>query len=408
MTLHFGSLYWPTTRPAAPSYPSLKEAVRCDALVIGGGMTGVACGYTLARSGIDTVLIEQGDVAAGSTSANTGLLQYANDIMLSELAVQIGEAEAVEFYRACKDAVEQIVQVAAGLPREVGLKRRSSFYYASSEADLPSLQKEFELLDRHGFGVEWWDPGRIEGAFPFRKSGAIVTHGDAELNPYRFVQALAEAGVQAGLRLFERTPALSVEGRKGSFVVRTNDAEIHAEHIVYAVGYSPEVAGGSWIKANLNRSYALVTKPLPSLQQWHQRFMLWETARPYLYLRTTEDNRIVMGGLDENVRVPVLSQTEVERRSRRLLSELHLLFPDLKAEREYEWCATFGESADNLPFIGEDPERPGQYYALGYGGNGTIYSAIAARLIRDDIAGLKHPISPIVAPDRKGAVIVPS
>ncbi|RUS47796.1 FAD-binding oxidoreductase [Cohnella sp. AR92] len=404
MTLHFGSLYWPSTRPDSPAYSPLLEPVRCDALVVGGGMTGIACGYTLARSGIDTVLIEQSSICSGSTSANTGILQYSNDIMLSDLADQIGEYDAAEFYRACKSAVEQLVQVAAGLPRDVDVKRRNSFYYASNDRDLIALEKEFEMLSRHGFGVEWWDAERIGSAFPFRKSGAIVTHGDAELNPYRFVSTLAESAVQAGLRVYEKTKFLSVDGRKGSFVVRTNSAEIHAEHVVYAVGYTPEAAGGSWIRAKLNRSYAMVTKPLDSIEDWPQRFMLWETARPYLYLRTTADNRIVIGGLDESFRQPVLSESEVEHRSLRLLSELKLLFPNMRVEKEYEWCGTFGESADNLPWIGEDPSRPGQYYALGYGGNGTIYSAIAARLIRDDIMGIKHPISSIVAPDRKTKV----
>jgi Glycine/D-amino acid oxidases (deaminating) len=399
--LHYGSLYWPSTRPNPPAYPQLLEPVRCHALVIGGGMSGIACGYTLVRSGIDAVLIEQGTIASGSTAANTGLLQYSNDIMLSELAKQIGDEDAVEFYRACKNAVEQLVQVANGLPRDVDLKRRSSFYFASSESDLPSLRREHEMLDRHGFGVEWWDADRIESVFPFRKSGAIVTHGDAELNPFLFVTSLAESAAQAGLRIYEKTSALSVEGDKGNFIVRTNHGEIHAEHIVYAVGYTPESAGDARVNARFTRTYAIATKPIRhSLSNWHQRFMLWETARPYLYLRTTNDDRIIVGGLDENNRQPVLTDTDLKQRSRRLLTELRLLFPDLEAEAEYEWCGTFAESADNLPWIGEDPGTPGRYYALGYGGNGTIYSAIAARLIRDDIMGIKHPIASIVSPAR--------
>ncbi|WP_238357676.1 NAD(P)/FAD-dependent oxidoreductase [Cohnella zeiphila] len=399
--MSFGSLYWPyTAETRLRPHPPLSRTDESTVLVVGGGMSGVICAYTLAKSGIDTILIERETVASGSTSANTGLIQYANDIMLSELADRIGETDAVRFYRACKDAIEHLVLLAETLPGDVGLKRRSSLYFASSEKDMPALRREFDMLDSHGFGTEWWDASDIASAFPFRKEGGIVTHGDAEINPFRFVTSLAEAAVAAGLRIYEHTPLVSVSGKKGSYVVRAGQGEIRAGRIVYAVGYTPEAAGGRWLRAKLHRSYAIVTKPLPSLASWHQRFMLWETARPYLYARTTADGRIIAGGLDENIRQPVGKASEVRQRSDRLLEEIRKLFPNLNPELEFEWCATFGESADGLPWLGEDPERPGQYYCLGYGGNGTVYSMIGAQLIRDLAIGADNPIAPIVRPDR--------
>jgi glycine/D-amino acid oxidase-like deaminating enzyme len=363
-------------------------------------MSGVVCGYTLAKSGIDTVLIEQGQVASGSTSANTGLLQYSNDKMLSEFAVTLGERNAVLFYRACKHAVEKLGLIAEGLPRHSDFKRRSSLYYASTADDVPALRKEYEMLERNGFRSEWWDEERIAAHFPFRRAAAIVTHGDAELNPFRFVHAMAEEAAHSGLQIYERTAMRAVEPRAGRYAVKTTDGEIEAEHVIYAVGYTPEQAGGRWIQSSLNRSYAIVTEPIPSLSSWHERFLLWETARPYLYLRTTDDNRIVAGGLDENVRQPVLSGKELAAHSQRLLSELHLLFPELSPDIRCQWCATFGESADGLPWLGEDPDRPGQHYCLGYGGNGTIYSLLGAEIIRDRLLGADNPVARIVRPNR--------
>ncbi len=57
------------------------------------------------------------------------------------------------------------------------------------------------------------------------------------------------------------------------------------------------------------------------------------------------------------------------------------LFPNLQVKIEYAWNATFAESRDQLPFIGEDPEQPRVYYCLGYGGNGTVYSMMGAHII---------------------------
>ncbi|WP_176220705.1 NAD(P)/FAD-dependent oxidoreductase [Cohnella massiliensis] len=391
MTLHYGSLYWPATRPNTPAYPALEGSAACKALIVGGGMTGILCGHLLARNGIDAIVIDRGKIASGSSSANTGLLQYANDTPLTELSRQIGEREAVAFYRECKQAVERLCLTAEALPRDVGVKRRSSLYFASVEADVQKLRDEYELLDRHDFGVEWWDGNRIEREFPFRKPAAIVTHGDGEINPYFFVTALAEDAAAHGLVIHEHTPMLSVAGEKGKFVVETGSGTIETEHLIYAVGYTPEEAGNEWVKAKLTRSYVIATEPLPSLAGWHGRYLLWETARPYLYIRTTPDNRIIAGGLDEPIRRPVMTKSELGQRSRRLLAELKRLFPGWEKELAvaYEWCGTFGESEDGLPWLGEDPLRPGRYCALGYGGNGTVYSAIASRIILDSVLGRK-------------------
>jgi len=400
MPLHYGDLFWPSTYSDPHRYPSLKMRKKTRAVIIGGGMSGVMCGYVLAKSGIDAILIEQNAIAAGSTSANTGLLQYSNDKMLSEFAEQLGEQDAVKFYRACKHASEQLNDIAEGLRRQVDFKRRSSLYYASSPMDVPALRREFELLHRNGFDAEWWEENRIAESFPFHKAAAIVTHGDAEVNPYLFVHALAEEASLSGLEIFENTAMLAIESTAEGYNVTTNDGKIEAKHIIYAVGYVPELAGGRWIRARINRSYAIVTEPLPSLAEWHQRFLLWETARPYLYLRTTMDNRIIVGGLDENIRQPVLTEPELHTRSMRLLSELHRMFPDLAPQIRYQWCAAFGESADGLPWIGEDPDRPGQYYCLGYGGNGTIYSMLGAEVIRDHLLGADNSVASIIRPDR--------
>ncbi|CAM3969091.1 FAD-dependent oxidoreductase [Cohnella lubricantis] len=400
MTLHYGSLYWPSTWPDSPRYPHLTGTASCDVLIVGGGMSGAVCGLTLARSGLDAALIEQGEIASGSSSSNTGLIQYSNDITLSDLARQIGEKDAVCFYRACKNAVEHMGVVAGSLPRDVEFNRRSSFYFASAPEDAKQLREEYELLDRHNFGAEWWDEDQIAARFPFRKEAAIVTHGDAELNPYRFVCTMVEAAAKEGLAVYEHTPMLSIEREDGRFAVRTGEGLIRANRIVLAVGYTPESAGSKRVLSKLNRSYAIATKPLPDLSGWHERFMLWETARPYLYLRATPDGRIVAGGLDEPQRQPVLTAADLRQRSQRLLAEIVKLFPDLRPELAFEWCATFGESADNLPWIGEDPDRPGIYLLLGYGGNGSVYSTIGAQLIRDLLIGEENPLARIVSPRR--------
>lgn len=408
MSLHFGTLYWPETFANPASYPELKEDVRTRVVIVGGGISGVACGYELARSGIEAVLIEQGRIAGGSSAANSGIVQFMSDRTLSDFVGTLGERDAVTLYRACLQAAERLLAISGRLTRDVQSLRRSSLYYASSPAEVAPLRQEYELLHRHGFDADWWDADRIAEHFPFRKDAAILTQGDAEINPYLFVHALAEEAAKLGLSIYERTSLRSVHhappGSSARFVAKTNGGAIEADHIVYAVGYTPEQAGGRWVRAKPCRTYAIVTNPLASLAGWHERCLLWETARPYLYARTTPDNRLVVGGLDENLRFPVLSTGELRAHSLRLLAEMAKLFPYWEPEIRYEWCGSFFESVDGLPWIGEDPDRPGQHYLLGYGGNGTVYSMLGADVIRDNLLGRDNPVSTIVRPDRRVAV----
>jgi len=50
------------------------STIDTDVLVVGGGVTGCAAAYYLAREGIETVLVDRGDVNAEGSGANAGSL----------------------------------------------------------------------------------------------------------------------------------------------------------------------------------------------------------------------------------------------------------------------------------------------------------------------------------------------
>jgi glycine/D-amino acid oxidase-like deaminating enzyme len=50
----------------------------------------------------------------------------------------------------------------------------------------------------------------------------------------------------------------------------------------------------------------------------------------------------------------------------------------------------YGETEDGLPYIGPHQNFPRTYFALGYDGNGTTYSLLAAEIIRDALTGKQH------------------
>ena len=203
--------------------------------------------------------------------------------------------------------------------------------------------------------------------------------------------------------MFEFVEVQDVYTIEDRISIRTSIGEFSSNHIIYTTGYET-VPVGNRIGANINRSYVMVTKPVKNITQWHEQALIWETARPYLYVRTTAENRIIIGGLDEEDAQAPQSLELIEKRGEILLKKLQDLFTHYDLKTDYVYGATFGESIDNLPFIGQHPTKEKHYYLLGYGGNGTVYSMLGSHILRDLLMKGHHPDAHLVELDRKYGV----
>ena len=66
------------------------------------------------------------------------------------------------------------------------------------------------------------------------------------------------------------------------------------------------------------------------------------------------------------------------------------MFPRIAWKLGAAWTGTFAESDDGLPYIGPHKDFPGAQFALGYGGNGITFAAIATRIVPDLVLGIKN------------------
>src|SRR5450756_2798944 len=76
MNLTSSHPFWSVNNGLPANYPSLQRDVACDAVVIGGGITGALVAVHLAEAGVKTLLLDKRDIATGRTSASTAPLQY--------------------------------------------------------------------------------------------------------------------------------------------------------------------------------------------------------------------------------------------------------------------------------------------------------------------------------------------
>jgi glycine/D-amino acid oxidase-like deaminating enzyme len=397
MDLRTGAAFWPLKNGLIGVYPPLEHDETCDVAVIGAGVSGAFVSQRLADAGCDVVVVDRDDVAMGSTAATTGLLQYETDTSLSELAAQFGVDRAVRSWKLGQKAIDDIEALCAD---GCGLARRPSLYLASSRWDVRSLKAEYELRVSHGFDVSWLDQKKIAATFGFRHRAAIRSGGAAEVDAYRLTHNALSLATRCGARVYDRTEVTGVRTERAGVTLDTKrGASIRARRVVVANGYEAARRLGK-ARGHLHSTWACVSEPVADLSWWPERCLIWETSRPYTYLRTTSDCRVMIGGEDE----PWSSRHEnvrlLSKKSNRLLAEFSKLFPEAKIELAYSWAGVFGTTPDGLPYVGTVPQYPRTWYALGYGGNGITWSMIAADLIRDWWAGRPNHDAALFSFDR--------
>jgi glycine/D-amino acid oxidase-like deaminating enzyme len=95
---------------SAPRGPP-NISFRCEALIVGAGITGVLVVVRLTRQGLDVVLIDRESPGQGSTAASTAMLLWEIDRSLTELAELYGLERAERCVRASFAAVKRIASL---------------------------------------------------------------------------------------------------------------------------------------------------------------------------------------------------------------------------------------------------------------------------------------------------------
>lgn len=371
------------------SYPSLSRNIQTDVAIIGAGITGALAAWYLSCAGVSCVLVDKRHVATGSTAASTSLIQYELDVPLHDLVKRIGYLRAVKSYRACLEALHELERLSTLEALECGFEPRGSLQYASARGDGPGLVEEYRLRQKEGFKVSYFDEAELREKYGFARWGGLYSEEAAQLDAYLLAYGLVGQVELAGGAVYDHTPIVAIEHERRGVVLHTDEGHrIRARKLVIACGYESQQYITQPVE-QLYTTYALISEPLAADAFWYHNSLIWETARPYLYMRATPEGRILVGGKD----TPYDSRTGyrlLPAKARALRAAFEGLFPHLRLKTDFAWAGVFGGSKDGLPYIGTLPDRPHTYFALGYGGNGITFSVVAAQLIRDWITGRRN------------------
>ena len=367
---------------------------------MGAGITGSLMAEHLTALGHDVCIIDRERPGYGSTAASTAMLQWEIDCPLTELTAFYGFERAADVYRRSLQAVSELKSLIDDKGLKCVFRHRSSLYLAGDGAGARDLRAEHDLRTRAGLPGAYLDYRTLRREFSFDREAAILSPGSADADPLCLSHALVAVAVARGASIFDAEAVSYDSTARGVLVGLDSGLWIEAERVVLATGYvMPD-----FLKTDLHTtasSWAIATPPQTPDALWRDGVLIWEASEKYLYARTTADNRIIIGGEDDNEIVDPTKRDELmPKKAAAILDKLKVLYPKANATADFVWSGAFGETTDGLPLIGQVPGHPRLFAAYGYGGNGITFSFLASRMIGQMIAGRHEPWFQHFAVDR--------
>jgi glycine/D-amino acid oxidase-like deaminating enzyme/nitrite reductase/ring-hydroxylating ferredoxin subunit len=357
----------------------LDHDVEADVCVVGGGIVGVTAALELARGGRSVVLLERDRVGAGVTGHSTAKLSSLQGTTYTELSRRFGAGGARAYAALNEGAIGYIVDRVGTLGLDVALRRRPHVLFAWDAEQRQELEREAEAASAAGLDVRLTDD---DLGLPFATAGALVRDDQAELEIGAYVQGLADAFVEAGGRIFERTVVTHV-GEGSRPVVRTEHGpRVTARDVLVATHYPILDRGLYFTRLTPKRSYCVAVAsatPRPEL-------MAISIGSPTRSLRFARD-LLIVGGEGHNAGEDGES-TEERYAALAAFAAQHFG----ATEVTHRWSAHDMTTADGLPYAGRlTPLSRHVWVATGFRKWGLTNGTEAARIVAARILGREHP-----------------
>lgn len=343
--------------------PQLDGEIETDVCVVGLGGSGLACVGALVGQGRRVVGIDATTVAGGAAGRNGGFLLGGLAMFHHDVVARLGRRAAVAIY---EQTLKQIDRMAGETPQAI--RRTGTLRIAKSAEEEADCAHQLEAMRGDGLPVE---------SYAGPEGTGLLFPADAAYDPAARCHTLASEALASGARLFERTPALSIDDGR----VATPNGCISARHVVVAVdgglaSIFPELSG----RVRSARLQMLATAPALDVDFPRPTYARWGLD----YWQQLADRRVVLGGCrdvggDEEWTTDD-RPTEIVQNA---LTELLRRELEVRAEITHRWAATVCYTHNGLPIL--EQVRPHVWAVGAYSGTGNVIGALCGRAVAEII-----------------------
>ena len=369
--------WYEATRVASPEHERLNFDLDVDVCVIGAGLAGLTVAREVAQRGWSVAVLEAGRVAWAASGRNTGFVLPGYSEPFEDIVERVGLDHAKQLWGLSERGLDY-VRFTIEDARLPGVDPVPGWLHVSKTDNDAELVAQVERLRWIGADVETWPTARVrEQLNNPRYFGAVHFHRAFHIHPLNYALGMAALAEKAGARIFEQTPAVSIDAAGVRKRIVTPNALVRAGHVVFA-GNVHLGALMPHLAATLLpvTTFVLVTEPLgPVLHELvRYRGAVSDTNRADNHYRIVGDDRLQWSG---RMRA---WQADPRWVARGLAADIRRNFPDLgKVEIAHLWRGTLGRTVHRMPQIGEI-ER-GVWLASGFGGHGINTSALGGELV---------------------------
>lgn len=351
----------------------LRNVQQYDVIIAGGGITGISTALLLAERGKRCLVLEARELCFGTTGGTTAHINTLLDTPYTTIAKNFGKENAKAVAQSVKEALQLIKSNISRLGIDCGFSEADAYLFAQNDAQDKELEQL--LAATKEAGVEAGLVNDIPVPIPF--TTAMRAKEQAKFHPVKYVFGLARAFEALGGGIIQQTRVTGVENNDDGVIVETDQGRFAATDLIYATHIPPGV-NLLHLRCVPYRSYAMAVQLEDGA---YPEDLSYDMEDPYHYYRTQivkGQPYLIAGGKDHKT-------GEAENANAHFLqleSHIRKYFP--VKEISYKWSSQYFEPADGIPYIGHLPgQQEHIYVATGFGGNGMIYSSVAAILLRD-------------------------
>ncbi len=376
-TKAYGGSWYAATMVDAPPRPSLTFDLDVDVCVIGGGLAGLTTAREIARAGWSVVLLEASRIAANASGRNTGFVLPGFAAEADSLVARVGFERAKDLWALSQAGLDYVRNAVRG-GGMTGIDSQDGWLYISKVDNGEEFVHLVGLLGGLGCEIEGWPTDRVRAVLRSERYFHAIHYLHAiTIHPLNYALGLAAAAECDGARIFENTPALSIDPAGVRKRIVTPSARLRANHVVLCGNVQlgalmPRVAN-TLIPVT---TYVIATAPLgPRLgEAIGYKGAVSDTELADNHYRIVGGDRLMLSGRATTwVRNP-------RRYVHALTADIKKTYPQLgDVEVDYAWSGTFGNTVHRMPQIGE--LGPGVWLAWGFGGHGLNTTAMAGNII---------------------------
>ena len=151
-----------------------------------------------------------------------------------------------------------------------------------------------------------------------------------------------------GCKIYENTEVVKLNHHDNYIDIITDYGyTVKAKKVIVATGYNTKLFTDRNF-ATKTTTFNVVTKPVDNLISWHDHILIRDNCDPYNYLRTTKDNRIIIGGEDVDFIPDIFNEKLANEKYDILENRLKSMFKEIKdIEIEFKYCGAFASTPDN-------------------------------------------------------------